>query len=146
MSWDVLSTYALLLYLSLVALVQPMDNFCGESLRGAEMSETSAAAAGMMSSISAQTNMFKAVAYMLAFGYIMLHIPVDASMCRHQFLLLLACLDALLLYGHLWDRLPNLQVVLNCRFIYACLLAILNAGAFVLWGRCMATPFLPAQH
>jgi hypothetical protein len=39
------------------------------------------------------------------------------------------------------------QVVLNCQFIYACLLAGLNAGAFVAWGRCMATPFLlaPAQ-
>ena len=34
------------------------------------------------------------------------------------------------------------QVVLNCRFIYACLLAMLNAAAFVLWARCMATPFL----
>ena len=56
-SWDVLSTYALLLYLSLVALVQPMDNFCSEALRDA--TETSAAAAGMMSSISSQANMFK---------------------------------------------------------------------------------------
>lgn len=111
-SWDVLSTYALLLYLSLVALVQPMDNFCGEAAR--EASETSAAAAGMMSSISSQTNMFKAVAYMLAFGYVMQHIPVDASMCKHQFLLLLACLDALLLYGHLWDRVPSLQASLPC--------------------------------
>lgn len=55
---------------------------------------------------------------------------------------MLACLDALLLYGHLWDRVPSLQVVLNCRFIYACILALVNMAAFVAWGSCLATPFL----
>ena len=108
-SWDVLSTYVLLLYLSLCTLVQPMDNFFA-CAAGGEQEEHSAAAAGMMASISSQTNMFKSVAYMLAFGYIMVHIPIDNGMCKRQFLLALACLDALLLYGHLWDRVPNLQV------------------------------------
>jgi len=143
-SWEVLSTYVLLLYISLVALVQPMDNFCCSEHQ--EANETHAAAAGMMASISSQANMFKSITYMLAFGYILTRIPVDASMCKHQFLLVLACVDALLLYGHLWDRVPSLQVVLNCRFIYSCLLAMLNAGAFVLWARCMATPFLSLVH
>ncbi len=143
-SWEVLSTYVLLLYLSLVALVQPTDNYFASE----QENEASAAAAGMMASIASQGNMFKSIAYLLAFAYVLTHIPVDASMCKHQFLLVLACLDALLLYGHLWDRVPNLQVVLNCRFIYACLLALLNGGAFLVWSRCMATPFLlpPTQH
>ena len=110
-SWDVLSTYVLLLYMSLCALVQPMDNFFACAAAGGDQQEEhSAAAAGMMASISSQTNMFKSVAYMLAFGYMMVHIPIDSGMCKHQFLLVLGCLDALLLYGHLWDRVPNLQV------------------------------------
>ena len=142
LSWDVLSTYVLLTYMSLVSLVQPQDNFYCESMREAfENEDGAAAAAGMMASISSQTIMGKSIAYMLAVGYVMLHVWVDAGACKAQLLLLLACLDSLLLYGHLWDRVPNLQVVLNCRFIYACLLAVLNLGAFVLWSRCLATPF-----
>ena len=63
-------------------------------------------------------------------------------MLQAQFLLVLGCLDALLLFGHLWDRVPNLQVVLNCRFTYVCLLAVLNAAIFMTWGGCAAVPFV----
>lgn len=112
-SWDVLSTYVLLVYVSLVGLVQPLDNFCSERN---DSEGAAAAAAGMMSSISSQTSMFKAVAYMLAFGYVLLHVPLDPLACKSQFMLVLACLDALLLYGHLWDRVPSLQVYMCIRW------------------------------
>ena len=81
-SWDILSTYALLLYLSLVALVQPMDNYCSEAVAERLGDERLVAAAGMMSSISSQGNMFRSVAYMLAFGYVMIHVPVDPLACK----------------------------------------------------------------
>lgn len=111
-SWDVLSTYVLLVYVSLVGLVQPLDNFCSERGEGgSDAASSNPAAAGMMASVSSQSNMFKAVAYVLAFGYVLLHVPIDPSACKAQAMLVLACLDALLLYGHLWDRVPSLQVI-----------------------------------
>ncbi len=113
LSWDVLGAYLLLTYISLVSLVQPQNNFYCESAREAAENDEAggtAAAAGMMASIASQTNMAKSVAYMIAFGYVMMHIWVDANACKAQFMLLLACLDSLLLYGHLWDRVPSLQV------------------------------------
>lgn len=103
----------LLLYVSLVALVQPMDNYYSEKARSA-MAEgdesVGPAAAGMMTSIASQSNMVKAVVCMLAFGYVLLHIPIDTGACKAQLTLALACLDSMLLYGHLWDRVPTLQV------------------------------------
>lgn len=145
-SWDVLSTYVLLVYVSLVALVQPQNNFGSERFLPEGGSDGMAAAAGMMASVSSQSNMFRTVAYMIAFGYVLLHVPLDPLACKAQFMLVLACLDALLLYGHLWDRVPSLQVVLNCRFLYACLLAFLNAGGFVAWRGFLATPFVAGRE
>jgi len=105
--------YILLTYISLVSLVQPQNNFYCESAREAAESDdggATAAASGMMASIASQTNMAKSLAYMIVFGYVMLHIWVDTNAYKAQFMLVLGCLDSLLLYGHLWDRVPSLQV------------------------------------
>jgi hypothetical protein len=85
--------------------------------------------------------MLRAGMCMLATGYILLHIPLDQQSCKAQFVLLLGCLDGFMLYGHLWDRVPSLQVVLNCRLLYVCLLALFNAAMFVTWRDCTAVPF-----
>ena len=54
--------------------------------------------------------MFRAAAYGLALLYAFVNVPMDQQACKAQFLLVLACLDSLLLFGHLWDRVPSLQV------------------------------------
>ena len=100
----------------------------------------------LASGLSSQSTLVKAGIYGLSFMYVLLHIPIDAQACKAQFLLGLGCLDSLLLFGHLWDRVPNLQVVLNCRFTYICLASVLNAGIFLVWSDCAAVPFMSTQN
>jgi hypothetical protein len=73
--------------------------------------------------------------------YLLNNIPVDRGAYKTQLLLLLGCIDAFMLYGHMWDKVPNLHAVLNCRFLYACFLAVVNALAFVTWAPYLSTPF-----
>lgn len=103
-----------------------------------------AARSGLMASLSAQSTMFKATLFLGCITYMMLHIPLDPQACKSQFVLLIACLDAFMLFGHLWDKVPTLQVVLNCRLVYVCLISVLNAALFVLWKQCVAVPFVPS--
>lgn len=145
-SWDTIFAYTMLMHVSLVALVQPMDNYCSEVAQ--EMLQRGGdgmAQHHMLGGVTAQFTMVKSGLYGLGFLYVMMHIPMDQQACKAQILLALACLDALLLFGHLWDRVPNLQVVVNCRFTYICLMALLNAGVFVSWRDCTAVSFLPVQ-
>ena len=62
---------------------------------------------------SEQETMFRTAAYGLALLYAFVNVPMDQQACKAQFLLVLACLDSLLLFGHLWDRVPSLQVIPN---------------------------------
>ena len=139
-SWDVITTTLLLGYVSIAALVQLMDNFESESGQG--MLDTQQAFGSSLSSIASQGTMLRGGLCMVATTYVLLHIPVDQQSCKAQFVLLLACLDALMLFGHLWDRVPSLQVVLNCRILYICLLSVYNAVLFLAWRGCVATQFL----
>jgi hypothetical protein len=155
-SWDVVFTCVLLIYTSLGVMVQPMDNFDSESFLsnagsgdaggglGLHASSSPAASPGGMAAIAAQGTMLRAGLCLLVVGYILLHIPLDSQSCKSQFVLLLACLDGLMLFGHLWDRVPTLQVVLNCRMLYVCLLALFNTAMFLTWRDCTAVSYLRA--
>lgn len=157
--WLGIGLYMLLLNESLVALAQPLDNFSCRAARAflaaaaesaddedssmmmAMSSGGAQAAPGMMSSISSQRVMVRMVLGSLSVLFLLRSIPVDRGAYKTQLLLVLGCLDAFLLYGHLWDRVPNLQAVLNCRFLYACFLAMINALAFICWAPYLSTPF-----
>lgn len=144
-----IATYALIVYVSIVPMVQPLDNYCSEQSMQAianSDNESLGAAAGMLNAIASQTNMLRAMAYVVSFGYVLAHTPLDNGACKAQMLLVLACLDALMLYGHLWDRVPSLQVVLNCRFLYACLISLFNMAVFLLWSMYLANPFIVQKH
>lgn len=140
-SWDVIITSVLLIYASLGEMVQPMDNFESESASSSGHS-SHAAAPGGIAALASQANMFRAFVCMLALGYVLLHIPLDQQSCKSQLVLLLACLDGFMLYGHMWDRVPTLQIVLNCRVLYMCMLALYNAAMFLTWRDCTAVGFL----
>jgi hypothetical protein len=158
--WLGIGLYMLLLNESLVALAQPLDNFSCRAARAflaaaaesaddedssmmmAMSSGGAQAAPGMMSSISSQRVMVRMVLGSLSVLFLLRSIPVDRGAYKTQLLLVLGCLDAFLLYGHLWDRVPSLQVVLNCRILYICLLSVYNAVLFLAWRGCVATQFL----
>jgi hypothetical protein len=111
---------------------------------GLHASSSPAASPGGMAAIASQGTMLQAGLYLLVIGYILLHIPLDLQSCKSQFVLLLACLDCLMLFGHMWDRVPTLQVVLNCRLLYVCLLALFNTAMFLTWRDCTAVSYLRA--
>jgi hypothetical protein len=99
---------------------------------------------GIMESLASQHTLLKAMLFVAAIIYIMLRIPLDPQACKSQLVLLMACLDAFMLFGHLWDKVPTLQVVLNCRLVYVCFMSLFNAAAFTSWKACMAVPFVAA--
>lgn len=162
-STDMLLSSAALLYVSLCQLVQPLDNY-------EEELSSSSSGGGMTTgaaSMAAQTNMLLCIIFCSAILFALTRIPVDESMGKTQSLLILVCLDAFMLFGHLWDRVPvvqvhinllalhfllmahqpdshpnNHKVVLNCRLLYICLLAIFNMGFFCLWDPYMKTIFI----
>ena len=140
-SWDVVATSLLLAYISIGALVQPSDNFDSESAQGM-MDANNTSVGNIMASIASQTTIWRGGLYILLMMYIFVHIPIDQQSCKSQFLLLLACLDAFMLFGHLWDRVPSLQVVLNCRLLYICMMSLYNAALFVSWKWYVAAPFV----
>lgn len=131
----ILSSFALL-YISLCQLVQPLDNF-EEELSSSSSSTTTGAA-----SMAAQSNMLLCMIYGGTILFAMTHIVLDPYMGKTQAILLLACLDAFMLFGHLWDRIPMVQVVMNCRLLYVFMLAVFNLGFFCLWDPYMKTPFM----
>jgi hypothetical protein len=90
----------------------------------------------VMASLASQYTLLKAGLFLSAIAHIMMRIPLDTYACKTQFVLLLACLDAFMLFGHLWDKVPTLQVVLNCRLVYICCLCFYNAVLFVSWQPC----------
>ncbi len=139
-SWDVVGTSLLLAYVSIGALVQPTDNFESESAQNIVDLNTSVGS--IMSSAASQTTLARGGLCMLAVMHILLHIPADQQLYKSQFVLILGCLDAFMLFGHLWDRVLSLQVVLNCRLLYICLMALYNAALFITWKWYVAAPFV----
>ena len=146
-SWDVLLAYCLLVRHSLVELVQPMDNLDSEVAQSMmDQSQMAAGSSGIRATTS-QKIMLRAGLFCASFMYAATHVPLDPQAYKAQIFLALSCLDSLLLFGHLWDRVPSLQVVLNCRFTYVCLLAVLNACVFLAWRDCCSVPFrVQAAH
>jgi hypothetical protein len=99
-SMDLVLSTSALLYASLCSLLQPLDNFAEENEPG-----TSGAA-----SMAAQSTMLLCMIFAGTILFLMTRIVVDDYLGKTQTLLLLACLDAFMLFGHLWDRVPMVQV------------------------------------
>lgn len=144
-SWDALAIYALLVALSICSIVQPLDNFdsdaCKEFMEHAS-SGGNGGSGWIMASVSAQNAMVRMGLFAASVAFLLSRIPIDPQACRAQLALLLACIDGFLLMGHLWDRVPSLQVALNCRLMYACLVGAFNAAVLLGWAACGETPFI----
>lgn len=147
LSWDTLLIYGLLVCLSICSIVQPLDNFESEACK--EFMESASRAGGggsgsgwIMASVSAQNNMLRMGLYATSVAFLLSRIPIDPQACRAQLALLLASLDGFLIMGHLWDKIPSLQVAVNCRLMYTCLAAGFNAGLLFAWPYCGETPFM----
>lgn len=106
-SMELLLSCAALLYVSICQLVQPLDNFCEDS----DAATTGAA------SMAAQSNMVLCLIYCITLLLALSRIVLDPYAGKTQVVLVLACLDAFMLFGHLWDRVPVVQVRLLSVFL-----------------------------
>ena len=107
-SSHMLLSTGLLFFASLGRLVHPLDNFDSAN------SENSIG----LSSLASQKVMILGGTYLAAVSLVLANIVVDVYYAKVQAILLLAFLDSFMLFGHLWDRVPILQVfiVLSSRF------------------------------
>lgn len=132
-SSHMLLSTCLLFAVSLAPMVQPLDNY-------ASMDHVPG-----LASASSQKVMVLGSIYLAAVTLVLANIVLDAYMAKVQGVLLLAFLDSFMLFGHLWDRVPTLQVIVNCRLLYVILLAAFNAGMLCLWDPYLRTPFMNSK-
>ena len=113
-SIDLLLSASALFYISICQLVQPLDNFEEDAQNGNTV--------GGAASMASQTNMLLCMIYGGTMLFSVTKIVLDPYMAKTQAILLLGCLDAFMLFGHLWDRIPVVQVlfftinVVICKF------------------------------
>lgn len=99
----------------------------------------------IMASVAAQNSMVRMGLFAASVAFLLSRIPIDPQACRAQLALVLACIDGFLLMGHLWDKVPSLQVAVNCRLMYACMVGAFNAALLLAWSTCGVTPFIASQ-
>lgn len=122
----------LLFFASLGRLVHPLDNY---DAAGSDSSSVG------MSSLASQKVMLLGGTYLAAVSLVLANIVVDEYYAKVQSILLLAFLDSFMLFGHLWDRVPILQVIINCRLLYVTMLVCFNATMLSMWD-----PFLKTSY
>ena len=132
-----LLSIGLLFLASLGRMVHPLDNYDSSSSRGSETNNSIS-----LSSVVSQKVMLLGGTYLAAVSLVLANIVTDAYYAKSQCILLLTFMDCFMLFGHLWDRVPTLQVIVNCRLLYITLLAIFNAGVLCLWDPFLRTQFM----
>lgn len=100
-STHMLVCICMLFLASIGPMVHPMDNF-----DSAESNNR----IGLASLVS-QKVMGMGFIYLAAVGIVLTSILVDVYSAKAEFFLLLCFMDGFMLFGHLWDRVPTLQVL-----------------------------------
>jgi hypothetical protein len=135
-SSHMLLSISLLFLVSISTMVQPLENY--SSSQGDNVMA--------MTSVTSQKVMLLGGIYLSAIFIVLSNISVDTYSAKVESVLLIAFLDGFMLFGHLWDKVPTLQVIINCRLLYITLLAIFNAGLLCVWDPYMKTPFMSGSH
>jgi hypothetical protein len=139
-SSHMLLSTGLLFFASLGRLVHPLDNY--DTTANSEANNNSIG----MSSLASQKVMILGGTYLAAVSLVLANIVVDEYYAKVQTVLLLAFIDSFMLFGHLWDRVPVLQVVINCRLLYVILLVAFNASVLCMWDPFLKTSFYRDSH
>lgn len=130
-STHMLICICLLFLVSIGWMVQPIDNYDSSDRNSM----------GLASMVS-QRVMLMGCIYLGGVAIVLTSILVDTYSAKAEFFLLLCFLDGFMLFGHLWDRVPTLQVIVNCRLLYIVMLACFNAGMLCLWNPYLQTNFV----
>jgi hypothetical protein len=106
----------LLLYFSLSLVIQPRIQSVGAT------------------DGSSSTYITALVAYGIALCLIVSNIVCDDDSLKVELVVLVAFVDvAILIMGHTWDPIPNMQTVINCRLLYCAFLIVLNLMLYATW-------------
>ena len=101
-STHLLVSISLLFLVSLGPMVHPMDNYAASDSQQQQPG---------MASVSSQKAMLLGGIFLAAVMMVLGNIVLDIYSAKAQAILLLAFLDCFMLFGHLWDRVPTLQVL-----------------------------------
>lgn len=108
-SLDVLICSFVLIHASLGGMTQPLDH-CNEDGGNSESNSQSAV-------MTSQHVMILACIYICCIILAVTRIVIDENLAKSQSVLILVCIDAFMLFGHLWDRVPTLQASFSCFFL-----------------------------
>lgn len=71
------------------------------------------------------------------------NIPHDPESYKIAVLGMLVFFDVfLLIMGHTWDPVPNMQTIVNCRMLYVILLVAFTLVAYITWDPYMRVPYI----
>jgi hypothetical protein len=80
--------------------------------------------------------------YAIGMVYVCSNISFDPYQFKVQLIVVLLCIDFLLIIGHVWDPVPLMTTIINCRFVYLVGMIAFNAGIYMTWERLLKIPYI----
>jgi hypothetical protein len=116
----------LLLYVSLSVIIQPRIQHA-DSANAPSSSVYTLAVAG----------------YAIAMCFVVSNIVYDNESFKVELVVIVAFVDvAIIIMGHTWDPIPNMQTIINCRLLYCVFLIVLNLSLYAMWAPLFMVPFV----
>lgn len=80
--------------------------------------------------------------YTLGMFYVCNNISFDPMQCKVQLIIILLFFDLLMILGHIWDPVPLMTTIINCRFLYVVCVTLVNIAIYVLWDDLLKVPYV----
>jgi hypothetical protein len=87
------------------------------------------------------------VAYGAAMCFVVSNIVCDDESFKVELIVIVAFVDiAIVIMGHTWDPVPNMQTIINCRLLYCMFFIILNLSIYCIWASVFKMHLVPESH
>jgi hypothetical protein len=103
--------------------------------------QTPSDVSGASSSV-ASTYLVAVAFYGIGMVYVCSNISFDPHQWKVQLITAFIFVDLLLILGHVWDPVPLMATIMNCRFIYLVCMIFLNAAIYLTWDRLLKIPYI----
>jgi hypothetical protein len=94
------------------------------------------------SSSVTSTYMAAVVLYIVGMVYLCSNISYDPHQLKMQVIVVFICIDFLLIVGHVWDPIPLMSTIINCRYIYLVCSIFTNAVIYLMWEHYLRIPYI----
>jgi hypothetical protein len=80
--------------------------------------------------------------YIVGMIYVCTNISFDPLQFKVQFVVAFIFVDSFLILGHIWDPVPLMTTIINCRFLYLVCIILINAIMYLMWQTFLKIPYI----